>query len=324
MAENLIKSTTPSKKKSRIQLQFDKLSQNLETRQVQVNTLKESIKIILPKVESELRPLINKEIDGRKKKLFRLDELADELGIKKKDQRNFDEYMVSEIAYLIPKLTDNSDNLKSLYQKYAGQNYEVKNRDENQLSQERIDTGENYFEEDFKREEQKKQRNQAREEKALGKSAKAIYLKLMKRFHPDKVQDTVLKEEYNEISSKITKAHQSDNFLELLKLQTEYLNDTETTDLADEILKRHIKLLEQQLQELDAELESIRTDYEGVIENFLDKNLQFSPERFTKMKKDLKQNVRHFEEDFVVSHRYPEEWFQQWTSAIIRVVTNRD
>ena len=86
-------------------------------------------------------------------------------------------------------------------------------------------------ERDAKRKKTKAQIEKAEREKqaadALNKTTKQIYRDLVQNFHPDREQDEAKRQEKTEIMQQITAAYEADDFLKLLELQINLLDDRE-------------------------------------------------------------------------------------------------
>ncbi|GLU54512.1 hypothetical protein [Dyadobacter frigoris] len=100
-----------------------------------------------------------------------------------------------------------------------------------------------------------KEEKQKHEEQRLTKSVRAIYMDLVKAFHPDREQDESEKLRKTEVMQRVTQAYNDNNLMALLKLQMELdrIDQEHLEKLADEQLIYYNKILKQQADELEYE-----------------------------------------------------------------------
>jgi hypothetical protein len=270
------------KSRSKQQTLHETLLQEIEAQKALHLKLKKEYREAELLIETELRPLVRKELESQKKRILRLDELATKLGVSKAIMPYFEQFMVQEAENLILRFDQVPAELSELYQKHAGQEFKMYRDAEKQTVKEiksedqKINSDTNQY---------KNKDTELQKITYLKKDTKSVYLKLIKKYHPDKVQDMDQKKQYTAISTKITKAYQSNDFLELLKLKNEHL-DEQVSEKVDEMLKRYNKILQQQIKDMKGELETLKT---GPFACFFDKNYTFDLIKFNKTKKDLKK-----------------------------------
>ncbi len=126
-------------------------------------------------------------------------------------------------------------------------------------------------------------------ESAVKKTAKQIYMDLVRHFHPDKEQDEQLRAEKTEVMKQITAAYEADDHLRLLELQMTLLSgrDNVFADFNDSQLKYFNKTLQQQAAELEQELYLVSPEANGNVYGML-----YAPERWW-MLANIEQHVRH-------------------------------
>jgi hypothetical protein len=92
--------------------------------------------------------------------------------------------------------------------------------------------------------------------KAVKKSAKQIYMDLVRHFHPDKEPDENLRLEKTEVMKEITNAFEADDHLKLIEMQMSMLTGRENVAASfdDTQLRFFNRTLEQQVQDLQQEL----------------------------------------------------------------------
>lgn len=338
-------------KKSRLQVRYEKLLLDIkQNKELQV-TLEEGMQKVLPMIQQEIRPLLDEKRSWFKKRLMRLDELADEIGVGKYNREWFDEYMAEESMALMNDLGTGDVELRGIFQKYSG---ESPDPDQSELQQvadivketfgfdfdveEAMKQGmDNYMNsnmEEFRakiiekqeKEEQDELDNfdpnatqkQSKEDTLLAQDAKAIYMRLIKKFHPDLEQDELRKLEKTKLVQQVTKAYKDNDFLELLNLQIEHLDEQENEGnaLAEDMLKRYNKILKKQLDEIQQEIAYIKQSSMGLYEDFFDKNSKFSLRRFNTYKKDLKKEIESLESEMRDAAKRKKGWFKEWMKYI--------
>lgn len=146
-------------------------------------------------------------------------------------------------------------------------------------------------------------------ETAVKKTAKQIYVDLVRHFHPDREQDEQLREEKTEVMKQITAAYEADDHLRLLELQMTLLSgrDNVFADFNDTQLKYFNKTLQQQIDELEEELFLVSPEGNGNIYAML-----YAPDRRwmlanvekhvrlqQKLAKDLRHNLKAIQQEKV-------------------------
>lgn len=146
-------------------------------------------------------------------------------------------------------------------------------------------------------------------ETAVKKTAKQIYVDLVRHFHPDREQDEQLRDEKTEVMKQITAAYEADDHLRLLELQMTLLSgrDNVFADFNDTQLKYFNKTLQQQAAELEEELYLASPEANGNIYAML-----YAPDRRwmlanvekhvrlqQKLAKDLRHNLKAIQQEKV-------------------------
>ena len=257
--------------------------------------LNEGLRLAIPKIQAELKPLILEEADWQIKQILRLDEIFGEIVLPKMKSDFFVTCLIAEIEKHLSSMQKDNQDLHSLYRKYARRDF-LEGKFEYLADLIKKETGFNtdleemkakgfqkYVEENkekwgiFKPNSKKKSKKKVKaeqleeeENKILAMDAKAIYFRLIKKYHPDLQQDTEIQLEYTEISKRVTKAYKENDFMTLLLLQIEYLddNDLDASFLADDMLKRYTKILQAQLTAINKTLEMVKNSSQGLFEHF--------------------------------------------------------
>jgi hypothetical protein len=337
--------------RSRLQRKYEKLLKDIEANKVLQQNMEEGLKIVMPRIESELAPLIDQRNKLFRRRLLRLDELATELGLGKLNKDWFEPYMVEQASVLIQQNGFGDAELKAIYEKYSDEPllpaedelaaYAQNFKDEfgiqlniKEMIEKGLDTYMRENKDEFqhkiseKREEQEAEeiRNYdpatkqkvGKQDQKLIQDAKAIYIRLVKKYHPDRELDETLKARCTEIVQQVTSAYTNNDFLTLLKLQIEHLEEKEAdaTFLAEDMLKRYNKILQKQLNEIREEIDFMKYSSMGLFDEFFDWNHQFSKSKFTRYKKKLKEEITAMEEDIQASYKRKKGWFKEWIKEI--------
>lgn len=100
------------------------------------------------------------------------------------------------------------------------------------------------------------------EERNITKAVRALYMDLVKAFHPDREPDEAEKQRKTEVMHRVTEAYEKSDLLALLQLQLEFehIDQTHLENLAEEQLKYYNKILKQQAEELDGEFLQLQNE----------------------------------------------------------------
>jgi hypothetical protein len=331
MNQKLTKEKGSKDQKSSGQKRYERLLVEIDNRKRLQKTLIENLRLAVHRATAELQPLARAEGDWHIKKLERLDEIVDEIVISKAKKDMFTEYLLSEIKMFLNTSHPMHESLKKLYRKYAKVDFSNGKLDTIESMNRNKEEEENdFFDEteftDFrdknetkKKKKPKKKHLKAEEEKKiLGTDTKSIYFRLIKKFHPDRQQDIEKQKEYTEITKLITKAYKENDFVGLLKLQIEYLDQSEhhPEDLAEDLIERYNKILSTQLQELDMDISRTKLSSRGLADDFLDENYVFSEDRFKRVKTKLETSIEFIKENIEESHKQKKGWFKQWLKEL--------
>ncbi len=334
MSKKILKKEQPESKKSKLQSKYEKLLKDIEKKKKQHQNLTDGLRMAVPRVMSELQPLAKTENDWHIKKLIRLDEIVDEIVISKTKKEIFVTYILDEICLFLTTSHPDNEELKNLYQKYAKEAFNFNNtpkqfdfeEKKQSTSEEIIDKKEDNdsFETNgknsdakFSKKEKptnKKQEKELEEQKILALDAKAIYFRLIKKYHPDRQQDLEKQKEYTEISKLVTKAYKENDFMALLRLQVEYIdeNENDALALADDMIERYNKILLSQLTELNLTVLQAKRKAHGLFEDFFDENYIFSEKLFEKKKSEIETSISKIKQNIAESHLQKKGWFKQW------------
>lgn len=122
---------------------------------------------------------------------------------------------------------------------------------------------------DRRAQEPKSEKRLAREVRALNvtKAVRALYLDLVKAFHPDRELDPAEKERKTAIMQRVTEAYEKSDLMGLFRLQLEFerIDQKQLAALADSQLQHYNKILAQQVEELDEQLAALTNELNAML-----------------------------------------------------------
>lgn len=107
---------------------------------------------------------------------------------------------------------------------------------------------------------QEREEVQKFEKANIRKICRSIYLNLVKSLHPDKELDEAKKAWKTDLMSQVTVAYETNNFFELLKLQSKFLHaeQNQHAEIAEEDLKYYNQILQEQIKEIENQIEMVQ------------------------------------------------------------------
>jgi hypothetical protein len=350
-------------KKSKLQLKYEKLLEQINSQQLYNQNLNAGLNKAQIKATTELVPLIKQQHVLQRDLLLVLNEFAEKIGLGKYNREWFDSYMADEAIALLDIFGYQDKELSTLLEKYGDTTIKDMIADEETQAmaqsfskvfgfdidiEEMLNMGHNaYFskhqnefiknmadareqnanetsqtinEEPGKGKTNKsaKQQKSVEENKTLAKEARNVYMRLIKKFHPDLESDEALQAKKNEIVKEVTKAYQENDFFTLLQLQIKYLddNEAEAEALAEDMLKRYNKILQKQLNELKQRILEQYHISGDLIEDYIDKNGNFSPQKFASRKRNLEKENTAIKNHIQASQKKPKTWFKDYIKLI--------
>lgn len=266
------------------QKEFNLLSQNIEDLNRLIPELESAYEEILQRIPTDLNPLIN-EYQGFRAEIVHLMDRTYSSDLFRNAYQTKLAYLITESAFDLI-VNYGFENLKPVYNKYS----EIDIETAIQLQKEKIKITDPAFllesenntatfeEEEFHKLSEEEQQNikaeqrqeriaaQIRaaklqtEQQKTSKSVRAVYMDLVKSFHPDRETDEAEKVRKTVIMQQITQAYQENNLLKLLKLQIELerIDQSKLETLTKNQLNYYNKMLKQQVEELEAEKELIQ------------------------------------------------------------------
>ena len=277
---------------TKLQKQFNTNIQKIDRLKREIVFVKAEMDQIQVKITSEIFPLEKKLIEVQVKKIFYLDALFQQNIFKKRDNETLSEMIIEWISELINR-TD-SPELEGIFTRHNdGISFEEAYEEANKKASETLkdsfssifgmkfdedadlsdpeklqeflnqqDTTNKAEYEARKANKKKtakqieKEEKQRQEAKNLNKTSRQIYIELVKAFHPDREKDELEKERKTLLMHRITEANEKDDLFELLRLRLELLG-TDFEHSNDESLKYYVKLLIQQVAELEQEFAEV-------------------------------------------------------------------
>jgi hypothetical protein len=274
---------------TKLQKQFNTNIQKIDRLKSEIRFVKTEMDQIHVKITSEIFPLEKKLFAVQVKETIYLDALFQQNIFKKRDNDTLSEMIFERISELINR-TD-SPELEDIFTRHNdGISFEEANEEANKKASETLkDSFSSIFgmkfddDADFSNPEKlqeflnqqeatdkaeyearkankkktakqiEKEEKQRQEAKNLNKTSRQIYMELVKAFHPDREKDELEKERKTLLMHRITEANEKDDLFELLRLRLELLG-TDFEHSNDESLKYYVKLLIQQVAELEQEL----------------------------------------------------------------------
>ncbi|GGD49658.1 molecular chaperone DnaJ [Emticicia aquatilis] len=277
---------------TKLQKQFNSSIQKINSLKQEIEFVKSEIEQIQVKIQVDILPLERKLIDIQVKEIIYLDALYQQGIFKKRDNETLSEMILERTGEFITRIE--SDELNEIFTRHNnGVSFDEANEEANKMASETLKESfssmfgmqidddvdlsdpekfQEYFEQQMAAEEAEyearkanrkktakqieKEEKQRLEEKNLNKTCRQIYMELVKAFHPDREKDELEKERKTLLMHRITEAYEKDDLFDLLRLRLELLG-TDFEHSNDESLKYYVKLLKQQVAELEEELSEV-------------------------------------------------------------------
>lgn len=245
---------------TRSQREFNRLLSRIDALENELLAVREVVDRMQQRVQSEYLPLLRTYQQQRVELVRLLDRAIQSGQFKKAETRKLTDLLVSFAGDLIES---GFDELRPIYDRYATD--PGSEPDDVDLSESTRHASDHESFNPPKRPESAKKR--AREEKQeltiknVTKAVRSIYTDLVKAFHPDRELDETEKQRKTEIMHRVTEAYEKGDLLALLRLQLEFdrIDQQHLESLADEKLMYYNKMLRQQVQDLEHELDGQQT-----------------------------------------------------------------
>ena len=279
---------------TKLQKQFNSSIQKINQLKHDFQFVSTEINAIKVKIASDIVPLERKLIDIQVQEVKYLDQLFSENHFKKRDNETLSEMILERTYDLIGKF--GKTELDEIFARHNnGKTFEEENEVVEEMTSDAMkDTFSSIFgidfeddadvstpeklneyiaekmEQDYEREEEaranrnktakqmEREEKQRLEEKNLNKTSRQIYMELVKEFHPDREKDELEKERKTLLMHRITEAYEKDDLFDLLRLRLDLMG-TDFEHSNNENLKYYVKLLKQQINELENEIDEIKS-----------------------------------------------------------------
>lgn len=258
--------------------------------------------------QKTISPIAEKIRLLQKEKLIALDIYIHEIKFSKRELEIVDVYMCSEIEYWIYEHGNDSE-LEELFSTYAHMPFDEHVRKTKTPFQDFFSDESNFIDSDQAEPTSKKKsaaERKAEKEKALQqehrkKSIRAIYIDLIKAFHPDTEPDTDKKAEKEEISKKITEAYGRNDLYALLHLETQFLEQqtNRLQGMKAETVKSYLAMLDNQIRELKDSIREYKNDHDTLFVEMCKPNAK--PDKYLrKVKKELQEGVQILSQQIMI------------------------
>jgi hypothetical protein len=299
----------PSASSNPDQQQIDLKIKEVKQLQEEIKHLNTAIPEAVAAYQKIAHPIADKIKLLQKEKLITLDIYVHEIKFSKRELEIIDAYMTEEIEqWLYEHGTD--EELSDLFITYAHTTFEE------YIARTHSQKADSWFEENKENQndasdrtnhkkktaaERKEEKEKIEQEQHRKKSIRAIYIDLIKAFHPDTEQDTTKKLEKEEISKKITEAYSNNDLYTLLDLETQFLEQqgSRLNNMKAETAKSYLAMLDNQIKELKENIRSIIKTHDKLFIEMCKPNAK--PEKFLrKVKKELQDGVQILSQQIMI------------------------
>ena len=279
---------------NKLQKQFNLSIQKINNLKNLTLLVKQEVEQIKIKISTDILPLERKLIDIQVKEIIHLDTLYQENSFKKRDNDTLSAMILERANSYIARFS--SQELEAIFTRHNdGVSYEeLVNQTNNNASDtmkdsfssmfgmefdEKVDLSDpeklqEYLNQQMEAEnveydarkanktksakQLEREEKQRQEEKNLNKTSRQIYMELVKKFHPDREKDELEKEKKTLLMHRITEAYEKDDLFDLLRLRLDLMG-TDFEHSNDDNLKYYVKLLKQQIVELENEIVELQS-----------------------------------------------------------------
>lgn len=324
--------SSDQRKLSKLQQQFNQKVEQIDLLKQEISVRHASINIAQKRIEKELRPVIEQQLEKRVELVKLLDE-AYALPLFSYREKEKLAWLIADIAYELITKYERWDMLE-FHDKYAEFSFEERvahtkevaedlgetkvdeepgvdddfeNMDELERIQAQIDREMEQREQE-KQARQKNRKTKAQQEKEakaktelnnISKASRRVYTELAKQLHPDKELDEKARIWKDEAMKKVTQAYHNDDFFELLRLQMEFQQEQgQALDkLSEDQLQYYVQLLTDQIDQLKEELHSFSTGPDADFYNRFCGTPKQMDQKFKAAKEDLGQELEQLKQN---------------------------
>ncbi len=279
-------------KQSRGQKAFNALIREIEGKREELRVWGQTDVAYQQKYAEELLPLQRRLSDLQFKMVLSLDQALDYHRDLNRSERQGISELVTNFAAAILNAGDDRAELKEIYQKHSGSDFDAEAEDMDKIvdmlfadrgDSETADDAHGAFDSDqasaageaasraeraeAEPEPSPRQRAAEARERAdqqqLSRSLREVYRRLVVALHPDLEPDPQERARKTELMQRVNAAYSQKNLLQLLELQLEleHIDQGDIDNIGEDRLKHYNKILKQQLAELDAEIREIEQAY---------------------------------------------------------------
>ncbi|MGA7949897.1 MAG: hypothetical protein WCA45_07030 [Thiobacillaceae bacterium] len=287
----VLKSSAPLTKDQKA---FNNLIKRIEARRARLADWDTAIPLFKQKYVSDLLPLEEQEMDLQFRLAQALDSAHQQKGLTKGERRKL-AVMIVDLAEQVLEHREHGE-LKALYNKHAQSDFDAEDaarldgmksmledilgvdlgEDADMRSAEdvlkRVESQYSAQQEEWeakqarRKKSAKQQAQEARleaEEKQISQSIREVYRKLASSLHPDREPDPAEKQRKTELMQHANEAYEKGNLLQLLELQLqlEHIDQAHLAAIGPERLKHYLKILRDQLSELDMEIQHVEAEF---------------------------------------------------------------
>ncbi len=281
---------------SKEQKSFNNLLKKIDAKRALLADWQQSWERFRQRYAEELQPLLDELIDKQHRLLQEWDAAYERKGTTKTERGKLERLIVALAEDVLAH--DERDDVKQLFDKYNAQNYDEQEAEYQAYMKSQLESAlgmtfsddldfstpedvlrelENHIKAQQANEEQpdetprpksrRETAQQARkeaEQKQLSQSIREVYRKLAAALHPDREPDPAEKERKTGLMQRANQAYEAGNLLALLELQLEleHITPEHLANISKERLKHYIKILKEQLAELENEIEEMQARVE--------------------------------------------------------------
>ena len=300
----------PSASSNPDQQQIDLKIKEVKSLQEELQHLNTSIPEAVAEYQKAISPIADKIKLLQKEKLIALDIYVHEIKFSKRELEIVDSYMTAEIEqWLYEHGTD--EELSDLFITYAHTTFEehlaytnTHKEDFDFEEESKENSSERPDRTNHKKKsaaERKKEQEKIEQDQHKKKSIRAIYIDLIKAFHPDTEQDPIKKLEKEEISKKITEAYGNNDLYTLLNLETQFLEQQSNrlNGMKAETAKSYLAMLDNQIKELKESIRTIIKTHDKLFVEMCKPNAK--PDKYLrKVKKELQEGVQILSQQIMI------------------------
>lgn len=260
------------------QKEFNLLTEKIEQLDLLLPELKAAYDQILDRIPKELNPLV-REYQSYRAEMVHLMDRTYSADLFRKIYQTKLAYLISQTAFDLI-INHGYDDLKPIFDRYSDTDFltalaeheskSVQNPEPAALIEEEAFSLIDFHLLDTEQQERLKEEQRFEKLKESGKlnlqthkatrSVRAVYMDLVKAFHPDRETNENEKERKTAIMQQVTSAYQKNDLMQLLRLQIDFerIDQNHLENLGKDQLTYYNKVLRQQIEDIEKEKEDIQ------------------------------------------------------------------